>query len=189
MTVKMDGLMGPRMSTNMTVQKQTPNNQFGHRVQAGLNAAAGAVSSGVGMATSMIPGGGIVSAAVSSVNTFASGATGNASTPYAGSLPGSTGGVVGGGGGGVGSINTTIGGTGGAGIPGAGGTGGPNYLGGNNGAPGSEFNGELSHMFTQQKELLKLQTVVQNEQQKYQAVSNVLKSRHESAKNAIGNIR
>jgi hypothetical protein len=30
---------------------------------------------------------------------------------------------------------------------------------------------------------------MQQESQKYQAVSNVLKSRHETAKNAIGNIR
>ncbi|SEU09422.1 hypothetical protein [Stigmatella erecta] len=188
--MKIDGnMMGPRMSTNLTVNKQTPNNEFGHRVQAGLNAAAGAVSSGVGMATSMIPGGGIVSAAVSSVNTFASGATGSAGTPYAGGVPGGvTGGVTGGATGGVPSVNTTVG-TGGVGIPGTATAGGPNYLGGSTGSVGSEFNGELSSMFTQQKELLKLQTQMQNEQQRYQAISNVLKSRHESAKNSIGNIR
>jgi hypothetical protein len=183
------GLMGPRMSTNLSVERQTLDRGFGARVQAGVNTAAGAVASGVGLATDMFSGGGIVSAAVSSMTTLtAQGATGSASTPYTATLPG-----AGGGGGGVPSVNTTVGAPGSVGIPGVGGgtggTGGPNYLGGNTGAPGSEFNGELSSMFQEQKNLLKLQSAMQQESQKYQAVSNVLKSRHETAKNAIGNIR
>jgi hypothetical protein len=191
--MKVDGLMGPRMSTNLSVGRQTPDTSFGARVQAGVNNAAGAVASGVGMAASMVPGGGIVSAAVSSMTTLtAQGATGSASTPYTGTLPGAGGGSAGGVSTvGVPSVNTTVGSPGSAGLPGVGtgGTGSPNYLGGNTGASGSEFNGELSSMFAEQKNLIKLQSAMQNESQKYQAVSNVMKTRHETAKNAIGNIR
>lgn len=190
--MKVDGLMGPRMSTNLSVGRQTPDTSFGARVQAGVNNAAGAVASGVGLATGMFSGGGIVSAAVSSMTTLtAQGATGNASTPYTSVLPGA-GGSAGSGSVGVPSVNTTVGSGGGVGIPGVGGgssAGGPNYLAGNTGSPGSEFNGELAGMFAEQKNLLKLQSAMQQESQKYQAVSNVLKSRHETAKNAIGNIR
>jgi hypothetical protein len=193
--MKVDGLMGPRMSTNLSVGRQTEDRGFGARVQAGVNTAAGAVASGVGLATGMFSGGGIVSAAVSSMTTLtAQGATGTTSTPYTASLPG----VGGGGGGGavgtvgVPSVNTTVGGPGTVGLPGVGGgggTGGPNFLGGNSGTPGSEFNGELAGLFQEQKNLLKLQAAMQQESQKYTAVSNVMKSRHETAKNAIGNIR
>ena len=189
--MKVDGLMGPRMSANLSVPRQTPDTSFGARVRAGVNNAAGAVASGVGMAAGMMPGGGIVSAAVSSMTTLtASGATGAASTPYTSSMPASSGGgagavsTVG-----VPSVNTTVGTGGGAGIPGSTGTGSPNYLGGSTATSGSEFNGELAGMFQQQKELLKLQSAMQNESQKYQAISNVMKTRHETAKNAVGNIR
>lgn len=192
--MKVDGLMGPtpRMSTNLSVQRQTPDMSFGARVQAGVNNAAGAVASGVGLAAGMVPGGGIVSAAVSSMTTLTSqGVPGSSTTPYTGSLP-SAGGSVGGGAVGtvgVPSVNTTVGGTGGTSIPGAGGSTSPNYLGGSTGSSGSEFNSDIANMFTQQKELLKLQNAMQNESQKFQAISNVLKVRHENAKNAVGNIR
>ncbi|WP_224369351.1 hypothetical protein [Hyalangium versicolor] len=192
--MKVDGLMGPtpRMSANLSVGRQTPDTSFGARVQAGVNNVAGAVSSGVGVAAGMIPGSGIVSAAVSSMSTLSSqGVPGSATTPYTGSLPG-TGGSVGGGAVstvGVPSVNTTVGGTGGVGIPGTGTSGNPNYLGGSTGASGTEFNSDMASMFSQQKELLKLQSALQNESQKYQTISNVLKTRHDTAKNAIGNIR
>ena len=186
-----NGLMGPRMSANLSVPRQTPDMSFGARVQAGVNNVGGAVASGVGVAAGMLPGGGIVSAAVSSMSLTSQGVTGGASTPYTGVLPGTTGGSAGAvSTTGVPSVNTTVGSTGSVGIPGTGtGSGSPNYLGGATSASGSEFNGDLASMFNQQKDLLKLQATMQNESQKYQAISNVLKTRHENAKNAIGNIR
>jgi hypothetical protein len=188
--MKIDGsLMGPRMSTNLSVQKQSSQTTFGQRVQAGVNAVGGAVSSGVGMATGMLPGGGIVSAAVSSMSVLSQGATGSASTQYSTTLPGGAGG---GGGGGVGvpSVNTTIGAPGGVGIPGTGGGGAAGLnIGGNGGAAGAEFGGELAGMFQQQKELLKMQASLQHEGQRFTAISNVMKTRHDTIKNSIGNIR
>jgi hypothetical protein len=179
-------LMGPRMSTNLSVQKQSSQTTFGQRVQAGVNAVGGAVSSGVGMATGMLPGGGIVSAAVSSMSVLSQGATGNASTPYSATLPTGPGGS-GGGGVGVPSVNTTIG-TPGVGIPGTGGGGSLN-IGGNGGAVGAEFGGELAGMFQEQKNLLKMQASLQHEGQRFTAISNVMKTRHDTIKNSIGNIR
>ncbi len=187
--MKIDGsLMGPRMSTNLSVQKQSSQTTFGQRVQAGVNAVGGAVSSGVGMATGMLPGGGIVSAAVSSMSVLSQGATGNASTPYSSSLPGGAGGA-GGGGVGVPSVNTTVGSPGGVGIPGTGGGGSLNIGGNGGGAVGAEFGGELAGMFQEQKNLLKMQASLQHEGQRFTAISNVMKTRHDTIKNSIGNIR
>jgi len=186
--MKIDGnLMGPRMSTNLSVQKQSSQTTFGQRVQAGVNAVGGAVSSGVGMATGMLPGGGIVSAAVSSMSVLSQGATGTPSTQYSTTLPGGAGGS-GGGGMGVPSVNTTIGSPGGVGIPGTGGGGSLN-IGGNGGAVAGEFGGELAGMFQEQKNLLKMQASLQQEGQKFTAISNVMKTRHDTIKNSIGNIR
>jgi hypothetical protein len=175
------------MSTNLSVQQQSSQANFGQRVQAGVNAVGGAVSSGVGLATGMLPGGGIVSAAVSSMSVLSQGAsTGNASTPYSTALPGGTGGS-GGGGVGVPSVNTTVGSPGGVGIPGTGNS--SLNIGGNGGAAGAEFGGELSGMFNEQKNLLKMQATLQHESQRFTAISNVMKTRHDTIKNSIGNIR
>jgi len=189
--MKIDGnLMGPRMSTNLSVQKQSSQTTFGQRVQAGVNAVGGAVSSGVGMATGMLPGGGIVSAAVSSMSVLSQGATGNAGNQYSTTLPGgSTTGGTGTGGTGVPSVNTTVGAPGSVGIPGTGGSGagGLNIGGGSNVA--GEFSPELSGMFNEQKNLLKMQASLQHEGQRFTAISNVMKTRHDTIKNSIGNIR
>jgi hypothetical protein len=187
--MKIDGnLMGPRMSTNLSVQQQSSQRSFGERVHAGVNAVGGAVSSGVGLATGMLPGGGIVSAAVSSISVLSQGATGNSSTPYTTGLPGGTG-VPGAGGVGVPSVNTTVGGPGGVGIPGTGSSGPGFNIGGNGGAAAGEFSGELSGLFNEQKNLLKMQATLQHESQRFTAISNVMKTRHDTIKNSIGNIR
>ncbi|HLL01378.1 MAG TPA: hypothetical protein VK539_12385 [Myxococcaceae bacterium] len=189
--MKIDGnLMGPRMSTNLSVQKQSSQTTFGQRVQAGVNAVGGAVSSGVGLATGMLPGGGIVSAAVSSMSVLSQGATGHAGNQYSATIPGgaTTGG--GAGGSGVPSVNTTVGAPGGVAIPGTGGgsgAGGLNIGGGSNVA--GEFSPELSGMFAEQKNLLKMQAALQHEGQRFTAISNVMKTRHDTIKNSIGNIR
>lgn len=43
---KLDGLMGPRMSTNLTTPKQTQGATFGEKVNAGLHAAGSAIAQG-----------------------------------------------------------------------------------------------------------------------------------------------
>src|SRR5439155_26002275 len=66
-----------RISTNLSVDRQTPKTDFGDRVNAGLNTAANAVASGAAIAAPFVPGGAIVSAAVSSVTQFANTGTGS----------------------------------------------------------------------------------------------------------------
>ena len=64
------GGSGGKISTNLTVDRQTPKTDFGDRVQNGISNAAGTVANGLSMAAPLLPGGAIISAAVSSVNTM-----------------------------------------------------------------------------------------------------------------------
>ncbi|AGC44141.1 hypothetical protein MYSTI_02825 [Myxococcus stipitatus DSM 14675] len=187
---KIDNMMGPsvRLSTHVTTARQTPNTGFGARLQNGLNSAAGAVGTGVGAVAGMIPGGQIVSAAVSSVHTL-SNSSGSGAGPYAGVM--ST--AVGVGGGGmapsVGGAGVGIGGvTGGLGGNVAG-------MGGNpvspNGSAADSVNGNfsLNQMAAENSKLLNLQAAIQQESQTFTAISNVMKSRHDCIKNSISNVR
>ena len=171
----------PRMSTNMTTARVTPDTSFAARVQNGVGTAANMVAGGVGVVANMVPGGSVVSAAVSSLTTFGS-ASGSGSAPYYGAAVGS--GSV--------PMNTTVGA--GGSIPGGGTSGGTNStnglnLGGGSSTTGAEFNGEMQSMFAEQKKLLGVQVAMQRENQVFSTISNVLKTRHDSAKNSIGNIR
>ncbi|RKG82940.1 hypothetical protein [Corallococcus terminator] len=184
MGVKIDsGMMGPnlRMNTQMTTARQTPNTSFGARVQNGLNNAAGVVGAGVGSVAGFVPGAGIVSAAVSSAQTFSGAAgSGMAGGPYAGVMNTGSGAVP----------TTSMPGTG-AGIPG---TGGSSTLGTSAGGAGGVSdsltnNGSLKAMMDDNVKLLNMQSAMQHESQLFTAVSNVMKSRHDTTKNSIGNIR
>jgi hypothetical protein len=169
----------PRMSTNVTTARVTPDTSFAARVQSGVGTAANVVAGGVGMAANLVPGGSVVSAAVSSLTSF-SGASGSGSAPYYGAAMGS--GSV--------PMNTTVGA--GGNVPG--GTSGTNTtnglsLGGGSSNTGTEFNGEMQSMFAEQKKLLGVQVAMQRENQVFSTISNVLKTRHDTAKNSVGNIR
>ena len=187
-----------RMSTNASVDRQTPKADFGDRLKAGVTNTAQAVAGGAALVAPMIPGAGIVSAAVSSVGgmTNANGSTGAAvSGQYMGGLSASTGGInttLGGGMGGMGVVavggasggsNTTTGGvdvsTGGAGVNGQ------SISQANLGGFGQD---SVSQMAAESGQLLKLQFQMQQETQYFQTISNVLKTRHDTAKNSIGNI-
>jgi hypothetical protein len=184
--------MQPRMATNLTIGRQTTNTNFGARVQAGLDNAAGAVGSGLGAVAGMVPGGNIVSAAVSSVQTMGNTATPGSMSQYSG-LSASASGITG-----VPSINTNVGGPGFVGGSG-GSTGGSNYVGTPTGGVGGSVGGnvasnvtsdpQLNNMFAQQKQLLGLQAQISNESNTFSAISNVMKARSDAHKNAIGNVR
>ncbi|OJH39314.1 hypothetical protein [Cystobacter ferrugineus] len=182
----------PRMSTNLTTARVTPDTSFAARVQSGVGTAANAVAGGVGVVANMVPGGSVLSAAVSSLTTFGN-SSGSGSAPYYGAALGSGatslsttvgagGGVAGGGAGGLAGIgnpvaNISVGAGGQVTVP----TGGSGV--------GAEFNGEMASMFTEQKKLLGMQVAMQRENQVFSTISNVLKTRHDSAKNSIGNIK
>ncbi|MFP2929546.1 hypothetical protein ACLESO_30975 [Pyxidicoccus sp. 3LG] len=190
---KIDNMMGPsvRLSTNVTTARQTPNTGFGARLQNGLNSAAGAVGAGVGAVAGMIPGGQIVSAAVSSMHTFSStSGSGMAGAPYAGVM----GTAVSAGGAGIsGSVPMGGGISVGGGIGGvvANPAGGAMGVGGNPSSPTDTVNGSfsLNKMAEENSKLLNLQAAIQQESQTFTAISNVMKSRHDCIKNSISNVR
>jgi hypothetical protein len=189
---KIDNMMGPnvRMSTHVTTARVTPDTGFGKRLQNGLNGAAGAVGAGLGSVAGMLPGGAIVSAAVSSVQTFSnsSGSGIAGGTPYAGVMSTSVGPGMGGG---VAAAGAGIGGT--VANTGVGGPVGPGGLGvgGGSGSTTDTINGNfsLNQMAAENAKLLNLQAAIQFESQTFTAISNVMKSRHDSIKNSIGNVR
>lgn len=190
--MKIDSTLNmPRMSTNLTTARVTPDTSFAARVQSGVGTAASAVAGGVGVVASMVPGGSVVSAAVSSLTTF-SGSSGSGSGPYVGAA------LSGGGSpasttlGSLGSGITASGSTGGVGVAtGSVGssTSGQIALPSNGTGMGNEFSGDMQSMFAQQKQLLGVQMSLQRENQVFSTISNVMKTRHDTAKNSIGNIR
>ncbi len=174
-----------RMTTDATTERVTPKTNFGDRVQQNLASVGGAVAAGVGVAASYIPGGAILSAALSGATTFASaqssgqapsgarvgayymaGVAGpGASVP----VPGSTGGSV--------PTGGSIGGTapsGGMQIPGAGGM--PNPM------------DVLQAQAASNMQFLVLQNQMQQENQRFSTLSNVMKTRHDTASNTIRNM-
>jgi hypothetical protein len=188
---KIDNMMGPnvRLSTNVTTARQTPQTGFGARLQNGLNSAASAVGTGVGAVAGMIPGGQIVSAAVSSMHTFSStSGSGMAGAPYAGVM----GTAVAPMGGGSASMMSGVAGVGG-GVAGGvgGGIGAPSAGVGSNASATDTVNGSfsLNKMAEENSKLLNLQAAIQQESQTFTAISNVMKSRHDCIKNSIGNVR
>ena len=79
------GTVSLRTSIGVSAVRQTPNDDFGDRIQAGLHAAAaGVAQNGASLVGGMLPGGAIISAAVSSVsNLGGTPTTGGASVAYA----------------------------------------------------------------------------------------------------------
>ena len=182
-----------RLSTNMTIERQTPKRDFGDRMKAGLETAGGMLQNGASVVGGLVPGGAILSAAVASVSQL-----GGHSTPSggaAGAAYSATGVVnIGGSNGGV---NTTIGAGGGnptTSMPGMGSTvgGQPNSLGSTGGSSGGavgQMNSDLVQAQSDNAKLLQVQMSMQRENQVFTSVSNVLKTRHDTVKNSIGNIR
>ena len=152
-----------RISLTPTVARQTPKNEFGNVLK---NALQTAVNAG-GALLGSIPGGGVISAAVSNVTALASSGGGSAQ----GSLAAT----------GVTSV----------------GSGGSSAMGGAtaqalatspNGVPG-ELTGMIGQMRAEADRSTLMQMQMQQESREYNTISNVLKVRHDSAKSAINNIR
>ncbi|MCP3145090.1 hypothetical protein [Pyxidicoccus xibeiensis] len=150
----------PSLTITHTIARQTPKNEFGTVLARAANEV---VRTGAGFVGGMIPAGPIVSAAISSTRTVVS-------------TVAPTGGVV----------SKSMPGAGGADLPG-----------GPGGAAGS---GDAWDLLEAQRALsadgqkfnvayLQLQNEMQRESREHNAVSNIMKVRHDSAKAAINNIR
>lgn len=192
-----------RMSTNVSVNRQSDDMNPGERFRNSLNTAANGVAGGISAAAPFIPGAGIVSAAVSSVGTVSnssssgpvnSGGRGYGSMAYAsggggfspagvtsfGGARGTT--LVGASGGGFASAPSGITSVGGSII------GSDPSLG--TGLGGSGLGGDVvSQMHNENMGLLSLQNAMQQENQQVTMMSNVLKTRHDTVKNTVSNVR
>jgi hypothetical protein len=169
--------MPNRISMNVTTPKQTQGSTFGEKVAGGLQAAGSVVSQGAQLVGGALPGGQVLSAAVSSVSALAGGGSGAAAASYA-----ATGvvGFSGGAGQSVGGTQVTLG---------AGQASGPNLLAGAGTNGIGQYNTDIAQMSAQNAQMMQVQMAMQRENTTFTSISNVLKTKHDTAKNAISNIR
>ncbi len=151
-----------RISLTPTVARQTPKNEFGNVLKNALQTAANAGGALLGA----MPGGGVISAAVSNVTALAS-SGGNTAQ---GSLAATGVTTVGGGGNAMGGATAQAMATSPNGVPG-------------------ELTGMIGQMRAEADRSTMMQMQMQQESREYNTISNVLKVRHDSAKSAINNIR
>ena len=174
-----NGGMPNRISMNVTVPKQTQGATFGEKVNACLHAAGGALAQGASLLGGALPGGAVISAAVSSVGSLAGGAGGGAAAAsYAATGVTSFGG--GSGGAAVGGSPISVG---------AGSAAGPNLTAGAGTNGMGAMNNDIASMSAQNNQMLQVQMAMQRENTMFSSISNVLKTKHDTAKNSVGNIR
>lgn len=174
MSVKLNNLTPQiRMNVNTASKtRQTVDSSFGAKLRNGLQATASVVGGAANMASAAVPGGTILSAALSGLGKASSTASAlTANTAQAPVTSAGTGGLVGGG---------SAASSGGVNIP---------------NTAGGVANGQFSsakQMMQQQAafslKFLQLQSNMQNESRQFQTVSNVIKNRHQTASNSIRNI-
>lgn len=175
MKVDINNNMPSRISMNVTTARQTQGKTFGESMAGGLQAAGNMVGQGASLVGSVIPGANIVSTAVSSVGALAN--SGAASASYAAT------GVVGYSGGMGASPMGTPGVTLGASNTGA------NLLAGGNSNIAGTATSQIADMSAQNAQMLNVQIAMQRENTMFSSISNVLKTKHDTAKNSVSNIR
>lgn len=153
------------VSLTPTVARQTPRNEFGQVMKNTLETATKAAGVVSGALMGSLPGGGIISAAVSSVTNLASSGPGGSAGLAATGI-------------------TSVGGSGAV----SGGGGVAAQLASSGGMP-SNVGDMVQQMRAEADRSMMMQMQMQQESREYNAVSNVLKVRHDSAKSAINNIR
>jgi hypothetical protein len=172
-----------QLDSSSTTVRQSPRTDFGTQVRNGIAAGAGTAGEAIGVAAPFVPGAAVVSAAVS-------GAAG-------GIQGGGGGGGLGGGGGASGGSTVAAGGTG----LNAGGTNIPLNGPGLNTPTGGQSSGNSQQdLINQTKDMqemmasfnlqyLQLQEKMQAENRSFTTVSNVMKTKHDTAKSSISNVR
>ena len=215
MTQQIDNLKGPkvRLSTVATSTRQTAKTDFGTVMRNGLIKAGNVAVEGMRIAAPFVPGGAIVSAAVSGANLAAdmgqggygasSGALGTSAAGLSMGGGGPTGGTVS-----PGNYNAT----GALAVPGrrpglgtdlgqpASNMAGGAYGAGSGGAAASGASDSFNQMMTATKSMaefqasfnlqyLQLQEKIQTDTRQFNLVSNIMKTKHDAAKNALNNVR
>ncbi len=160
------------LNTTSTTVRQSPRTDFGTQMRNGIAQSAGTVGSAVGVAAPFVPGAAVVSAAV----------TGAAGGLAAGGQSAGGGGA----GGGVamaGSDGIPLGG------PGASTQQGGASTGNNQQDLLNQTKGMQEMMASFNLQYLTLQEKMQNENRSFTTVSNVMKTKHDTAKSSINNVR
>lgn len=172
-----------RVSTNFTVSKQTQTSSFGEKLQAGMTEGARIAAAGASLMGGALPGpaGAIVSTAISSFSTLAGLSQGSpaSSASYAAA------GAVGLGAPASGPVTTTVGTTSGGGVN----VGGINVTSGATTSNLGTYNSQISNDTQGLHQMLQVQAQLQKENQMFTSISNVLKTKHDTVKNSISNIR
>ena len=175
---------GLRVDIDQSRARQAPKTDFGSVLSTGLARTTNAVLDAGQLAAPYIPGGAVLSAAISGVGTLKSHATGQAAAGISGTSVGtlSTGGgmVAGGGavtgaGGGMATGNTALDGLAASGDSSA-------IL-----LQETKRMQELNQSFNLQ--YLQLQQNMQADNRQFTTLSNIMKTKHDTAKNSINNVR
>lgn len=192
-----------RLSTVATTTRQTPKTDFGSVMRNGLVKAGSVVADGLQVAAPFVPGGAIVSAALAGANT----ASGMAGPSYAASsgIGSSSSALTAGGSGPSGTVAAgSYGGSGALAIPGqrpglsssVGGGSAAVSTGGGTPNASDSFNSmmdatrqmsEFQASFNLQ--YLQLQEKIQTDTRQFNLISNIMKTKHDAAKNALNNVR
>lgn len=160
-----------QLNTGSTTVRQSPRTDFGTQMRNGIGAGAGVVGGAVGVAAPFVPGAAVVSAAVSGA--------GQAMTQGGGGMQAGGGGAMA-----VGSGDIPVGGPGLNTPTGAGGKGGGSQQDMINQTKGMQ---EMMASFNLQ--YLQLQEKMQQENRSFTTISNVMKTKHDTAKASINNVR
>lgn len=158
------GTGGPNTGVSATPSAARVTAPPAQPFKAAMSAGASAILSGAEQAVTRLPGGPILAAALRSP------ATGVAATPLA------SGGTTG-----PGAVGPSLTPEGSAGVAGTGPAGGA--------ADGSGIEATLNQSANQNLYFIEIQERISAENRNYSTMSNVLKARHDTVKNAIGNIR
>jgi hypothetical protein len=166
------------LNQSTTTPRTSARTDFGAQMRNGIAAGGGAASQAIGVAAPFVPGAAVVSAAVSGAAGSVGGGSGGFSSGGSGGLAGSQS---------VGSDGIPLGGS---------------ALNSSGGATGSAASGgssqqdllnqtkgmqEMAQSFNLQ--YLQLQEKMQAENRSFSTVSNVMKTKHDTAKSSISNVR
>lgn len=166
--------MPSRLAMTETRSRQTQGKTFGESVASGLQTGANALTQGASLLGGALGGNfaGVVSAAASGLGGMANKAGGpTATAQYAA---------------GVSQLNFGSGASAGAS---SGGSSGVNLTGGASTGNTAANNSSISEGAAQMQQMIDVQIQMQRENQMFTSISNVLKTRHETAKNSISNVR
>ena len=152
-----------QLDTGTTMVRETPRTDFGTMVRNGVATGAGAVAGATGVAAPFVPGGAVVSAAVNGAASSITGTGGGYGTDGTQSIPGS--------GPGPGSTTGTA----------------------STGNAQQDLMNQTKAMQEMQMsfslQYLQLQEKMQAENRQFSTISNVMKTKHDTAKSTINNVR